>query len=49
MVQEGRSDQLDAFYREQAPGMVRLASLLTGGSGAAEERVQASEEGVPVT
>ena len=40
MVQEGRSDQLDAFYREQAPGMVRLAFLLTGGSGAAEELVQ---------
>jgi len=40
MVQEGRSDQFDAFYREQAPGMVRLAFLLTGGSGAAEELVQ---------
>jgi RNA polymerase sigma-70 factor (sigma-E family) len=40
MVEDGRSDQFDALYREKAPGMVRLAFLLTGGSGAAEELVQ---------
>jgi RNA polymerase sigma-70 factor (sigma-E family) len=40
MVQDGRPEQFDALYREQAPRMVRLAFLLTGGSGAAEELVQ---------
>lgn len=40
MVQDGRVDGFDALYRAQAPRMVRLAFLLTGGSGVAEERVQ---------
>jgi RNA polymerase sigma-70 factor (sigma-E family) len=40
MVQDGQLDGFDALYREQAPRLVRLAFLLTGGSGAAEELVQ---------
>lgn len=45
MVKDGRRNgsdtaAFDAFYKEHAARMVRLAFLLTGGSGTAEELVQ---------
>jgi RNA polymerase sigma-70 factor (sigma-E family) len=40
MVQDGRPGEFDTLYREQAPRLMRLAFLLTGGGGAAEELVQ---------